>query len=116
MVDPLPVGMIPLAAYTENPGQNNFTCQVEQNPVNKVTCTGDLDSGENDLATLTDSVLIHVDVFITATDGTKLDNEVCVDPANVIVEDNELDNCSTASTVVGRSPTSRSASRHPRTS
>jgi uncharacterized repeat protein (TIGR01451 family) len=101
MVDPLPVGMIPLTAYTDDPGQNNFSCQVEQNPVNRVTCVGDLDGSDDDLSTLTETVVIHVEVFITATDGTTLDNEACVDPDDVIVEDNELDNCSTASTVVG---------------
>ncbi len=99
--DPLPVGMIPLAAYTDSPDQNNFACQVQQNPVNVVDCLGDLDGTVDHLATLTNTVVIHVQVFITATDGTKLDNEACVDPSNKILESNELDNCSTASTVVG---------------
>lgn len=99
--DPLPVGMIPLSAYTDSPDQNNFACQVQQNPVNVVDCLGDLDGTGDKLATLTNKVVIHVQVFITATDGTKLDNEACADPANAILEYNELDNCSTASTIVG---------------
>ncbi len=93
VVDPLPVGMIPLTAFTDDPGENNFACQVEQNPVNRVTCTGDLPGNT--------SVVIHIEVFITATDGTTLDNEACVDPENTIVETNELDNCSTALTQIG---------------
>jgi uncharacterized repeat protein (TIGR01451 family) len=86
--DPLPVGLIPIGSI-ETTG--DFVCQVEENPVNKVTCHGDLAAGAN--ATIT----IHV--FITA-DGGQLDNEACVDPGHAIDESNEIDNCQTAITDV----------------
>ena len=38
---------------------------------------------------------ITVDVFQTAEGGRSLDNEACVDPADVIEESNENNNCST---------------------
>jgi uncharacterized repeat protein (TIGR01451 family) len=88
IVDPLPTGLIPLNSVTAT---GNFVCQVEENPVNKVTCTGDLQAGAN--------TEIHIPVFITADGGT-LDNEACVDPDHLIDETNELDNCKTAITGV----------------
>jgi uncharacterized repeat protein (TIGR01451 family) len=102
MHDPLPVGVIPLAAYVDDPGNNNFACQVSENPINVADCTGDL-NGSTPFAGILAAVkvVIHVQVFITATDGTTFTNQACVDPNNTIVEYNELNNCSSASTHVG---------------
>lgn len=88
VVDPLPVGLIPIGSIEAG---GNFTCQVEENPVNAVTCTGDLAPAQE--------VTITIPVFITADGGT-LDNEACVDPDHVIDETSELDNCETAITGV----------------
>jgi uncharacterized repeat protein (TIGR01451 family) len=89
--DPLPVGIIVTGVdYTPT---NAWQCQVQQNPVNVVDCSGDLPGGQN--------VVINIHVFIAATDGTKLDNLACVDPNNLIVEYNERNNCSNATTSVG---------------
>lgn len=93
IVDPLPVGLIPLAVSAD-PG--NFSCAVTENPVNTVTCVGDLVAAS--------SVTITVHVFVTANGGT-LDNEACVDPNGTITEQNEQDNCQHAiSTVVPPQP------------
>ena len=81
IVDPLPVGLIPLS-ITAEPG--NFECKILENPVNYLECVGDLEAGKD--------VTITAEVFVTQDGGT-LDNEACVDPDNVIDETNELDNC-----------------------
>jgi uncharacterized repeat protein (TIGR01451 family) len=81
IVDPLPVGLIPLSVEAD-PG--NFTCQVQENPVNLVTCLGDLQT--------TKHVTITIKAFVTQNGG-ELDNEACVDPDDTIAESNELDNC-----------------------
>jgi len=88
VIDPLPVGLIPIGSVE---AEGNFTCQVQENPVNTVTCIGDL-------APDTD-VHITIHVFITANGG-QLDNEACVDPDHLIDETSELDNCKTAITEV----------------
>jgi uncharacterized repeat protein (TIGR01451 family) len=97
--DALPVGLIPLSIDTGS--NNNFICQVLENPVNVIDCEGDLDGTTDQLATLTNEVTIKIRVFVTAESNTKLDNEACVDPDEEIVETNELDNCSTASLITG---------------
>jgi len=84
IVDPLPTGLIPLNAEAD-PG--NFHCDLEENPVNKYTCIGDLNPG--------DQVKITITAFVTLESG-ELDNEACVDPDNTIAESNEIDNCKTA--------------------
>ncbi len=84
--DPLPVGLIPLSISVD---QSNFQCQLLENPVNVVSCVGDIATG--------DTVTITVHVFITANGGP-LYNQACVDHGNVIAETNELDNCQTAIT------------------
>ena len=94
MVDPLPVGLIPLA--TDLGSGNNWACTIDQNPINKVTCLGDLGPG--------DKVTIKITVFVTAEDGRSLDNVACVDPDNLIVESNELNNCSDHGTFVAPKP------------
>jgi uncharacterized repeat protein (TIGR01451 family) len=81
IVDPLPVGLIPLNVEAD-PG--NFACSLTENPVNSVTCVGALNPG--------DKVTITINAFVTLESGT-LDNEACVDPANTIAETNELNNC-----------------------
>jgi uncharacterized repeat protein (TIGR01451 family) len=91
LVDPLPVGLIPLAASTGS--GNNWQCAFSENPINLLNCSGDLAAGTN--------VVITVDVFMTAEGGRALDNEGCVDPNHLIEEFNETDNCSTATTLSG---------------
>jgi hypothetical protein len=76
MHDPLPVGVIPLAAEIDPGDQNNWACQISQNPINVVDCQGDLNPEQE--------VTIVIDVFMTAESGKSLDNEACVDPANLI--------------------------------
>nr|NLI49331.1 DUF11 domain-containing protein [Propionibacterium sp.] len=85
--DPLPIGLIPLSIEADG----NLRCQIEENPVNTVTCVGDLEAGQ--------TVTIKVHVFVTAESGP-LDNQACVDPGRLIAETNELDNCNTATTQV----------------
>jgi uncharacterized repeat protein (TIGR01451 family) len=95
MHDPLPVGLIPLAAEIDPGQQNNWACQIGQNPINVVDCVGDLNPDQ--------TVTIRIAVFMTAESGKSLDNEACVDPRNLIDEYNppgESDNCSTHTTVV----------------
>jgi len=100
MHDPLPVGLIPLAVDTGS--DNNWACQVAENPINLVDCLGDLVPNT--------PVTITITVFMTAESGRSLDNEACIDPDNLIAEydpPGETDNCSTHSMVVGthkRSP------------
>jgi uncharacterized repeat protein (TIGR01451 family) len=94
LADPLPVGLIPLAASTGS--GNNWQCQISENPINLLNCNGDLAQGT--------SVTITVDVFMTAEGGRALDNEACVDPRNKITEFKENDNCSTATTLGGSTP------------
>jgi uncharacterized repeat protein (TIGR01451 family) len=86
VVDALPVGLIPLSVVAD---PSNMICQIQENPVNLVTCIGDVEPGKD--------VTITVHVFITA-DGGKLDNEACVDPDHQVQETNELDNCKTKTT------------------
>ncbi len=88
VVDFLPVGLIPLSVVSS---ASNMGCQIEENPVNLVTCVGDLEPGQ--------PVTITVHVFITA-EGGSLDNEACVDPDETIQETNELDNCRVKTTDV----------------
>jgi uncharacterized repeat protein (TIGR01451 family) len=98
--DPLPVGLIPLAVETG--GDNNFACQVGENPINVVDCIGDLNPDS--------PVTIEIEVFMTAESNRSLDNEACIDPADVIKEfstgtgGGETDNCSTHSNPVGPEP------------
>jgi uncharacterized repeat protein (TIGR01451 family) len=87
--DALPVGLIPLNITTGD--GNNFICQMLENPVNVLDCVGDLNSDQE--------VTITVRVFMTLESGS-FDNEACVDPADKIEETNEIDNCSTKTTVV----------------
>jgi len=88
VVDQLPVGVIPLSVTPNQPG---WVCQLFENPVNFVSCVGDLDPS--------DPVTITVSVFITASGGS-LYNQACVDPDNTIAETNELDNCGAVDTAV----------------
>ena len=92
VVDYLPVGLIPLSVSTN---VSNMACETEENPVNLVTCVGDIEPEQ--------VVEITVHVFITAEDGT-LDNEACIDPDHQIDETSELDNCKTKTTVVAPPP------------
>jgi uncharacterized repeat protein (TIGR01451 family) len=87
IVDPLPVGLIPLnVEATTKVGEQagNFACQIQENPVNNVLCIGDLAPDEK--------VTVTISAFVTLQSGT-LDNEACADPNNTIAETNELDNC-----------------------
>ena len=91
VVDPLPVGLIPLGVEADG----NWQCTVEENPVNNVRCVGDLAPG--------DTVTIVVHTFVTQDGGT-LDNEACADPDNVFDELDEGDNCSTQTTDTTKRP------------
>jgi uncharacterized repeat protein (TIGR01451 family) len=82
VVDPLPTGLIPLNAEATG----NFHCDLQENPVNKYTCTGDLQAGTDATITIT--------AFVTLQSG-ELDNEACVDPADTIAETDETNNCKT---------------------
>ena len=102
--DPLPVGLIPLAVDTGS--NNNFQCQVLENPINVIDCIGDLPPDS--------PVEISIDVFMTAEGSRSLDNEACVDPSDTIKEFSkpdgslgETDNCSTH-TALGGTPPKRS--------
>jgi uncharacterized repeat protein (TIGR01451 family) len=92
VVDYLPVGLIPLSVSTN---VSNMACQTQENPVNLVTCVGDIEPDQE--------VEITVHVFITAESGT-LDNEACIDPDHLIDETSELDNCKTKTTQVEPPP------------
>jgi uncharacterized repeat protein (TIGR01451 family) len=94
MHDPLPVGLIPLAAEIDPGQENNWACQISQNPINVVDCVGDLAPDQ--------SVTIRIAVFMTAETGKSLDNEACVDPRDLIEEfgPGESDNCSTHTTII----------------
>lgn len=92
VVDPLPIGLIPLSVQAT---PSNFACSITENPVNLVRCVGDMGA----LGSATDKVTITVHVFVTANGGP-LDNEACVDPDNTIIENKEFDNCATKTTVV----------------
>jgi uncharacterized repeat protein (TIGR01451 family) len=82
VVDPLPTGLIPLNVEATG----DFHCDVQENPVNKVTCIGDLQAGTDATITIT--------AFVTLQSGT-LDNEACVDPNDTIAETDETNNCKT---------------------
>jgi uncharacterized repeat protein (TIGR01451 family) len=88
VVDYLPVGLIPLSVDAD---VSNMACETEENPVNLVTCVGDIEPDQE--------ITITVHVFITAASGS-LDNEACIDPDHQIDETNELDNCKTKTTEV----------------
>ena len=91
IVDPLPTGLIPLNVEAD-PG--NFQCQILENPVNTVTCTGDLATGQ--------SVTVTISAFVTLESGT-LDNEACVNThfTPTTVDETDLtDNCNHAITGV----------------
>ncbi len=96
VLDPLPVGLIPLAVDAGT--GNNWNCQVAENPINLVQCVGDLAAGD------AAAVTIKITVFITAESGRSLDNVACVDPNDTITESNELDNCSEFGTFVADPP------------
>jgi uncharacterized repeat protein (TIGR01451 family) len=88
VVDYLPVGLIPLSV---DANVSNMACETEENPVNLVSCVGDLEPDQ--------TVVITVHVFITAESGS-MDNEACIDPNHQIDETSELDNCKTKTTEV----------------
>jgi uncharacterized repeat protein (TIGR01451 family) len=89
VVAELPVGVIPLDV--EVPA--NWICQIEQNPVNKVTCTGRLDftSAGGDT-----EVEFKVRIYTTAQ-GETIHATVVADPDGRIVETSEGNNTHTAS-------------------
>jgi uncharacterized repeat protein (TIGR01451 family) len=95
--DALPVGLIVLGAVVQSPETNDWNCQVSENPVNVVDCSGTLFSGDG----TTNTVKIKIKVFVTAADNLTLTNEACIDHLNTIVESIETNNCNTALTVVG---------------
>jgi uncharacterized repeat protein (TIGR01451 family) len=99
--DALPAGLIPILAFAETPEESDFQCVISENPINVVTCEGTLDGSDNQFGDdVPTEVVIKILVFITAENG-ELDNEACIDPDDEITESNELNNCSTFTTVVG---------------
>jgi len=84
VVAELPVGVIPLDVQAPE----FWTCQVEQNPVNKVTCTGriefDSQDGEKE-------VTFGVHIYTTAQ-GEPIHASVVADPDGRIVERDEGNN------------------------
>jgi len=76
----LPVGVIPLNMNTVAAG---WTCQIEENPINKVTCWGDMAAGE-----VTDANFA-VKTYVT---GSSVTANGVVDPGDAVVESDELNN------------------------
>jgi uncharacterized repeat protein (TIGR01451 family) len=91
--DALPVGLIVLGAQVQDADNNDWQCQVQENPVNVVDCIGSLPAGT--------TVKFKIAVFVTATGDVKLINEACIDWLNTTVESDETNNCATAQTTVG---------------
>jgi uncharacterized repeat protein (TIGR01451 family) len=90
VVAELPVGVIPLDVQVPTT-QTGWTCQIEQNPVNKVTCTGRIDF------TTTDDekeITFNVHIYTTAQ-GEPIHANVVADPDGRIVENNETNNTGT---------------------
>ena len=85
--DPIPQGLIVENISSQN---NAFACQVSENPVNVVDCTGTLAPGASNT--------IDIQVFVTASDPTVFSNDACVNPNHTVIESNYDNNCSTAST------------------
>ncbi len=75
----LAVGAIPLNVQAPN---SNWTCQITENPISQVTCTGWLNGGADDDFT--------VHYYKTADDA--IHANAVIDPDAVIVEINELNN------------------------
>lgn len=80
LVAELPIGVIPLDVQAPA----GWTCQVEQNPVNKVTCVGSLTTG-------TTSASFTVHVYVTSQ-GDPITATVSADPDSRIVETAEDNN------------------------
>lgn len=80
----LPVGVIPQNMTSVPAG---WTCQIEENPINKVTCHGDL-------AKDTPTSAFKVDTYVTATSTTA---NAFIDPDNTVVENAEGNNADSIS-------------------
>lgn len=80
VVAELPIGVIPLNVSASIAG---WTCQVEQNPVNKVTCTGSLTSA--------DEVTFTVHVYVTSQGDTNTAS-AHADPDGRVVEIDDNNN------------------------
>jgi uncharacterized repeat protein (TIGR01451 family) len=78
LVVEMPVGVIPQNLGTVPSG---WSCQIEENPINKVTCHGDLDGGAD--------LTFNVATYVTATTITA---NAFIDPGNTIVESDETNN------------------------
>ena len=78
LVVEMPVGVIPQNLGTIPAG---WSCQIEENPINKVTCHGDLAGGA--------TASFNVTTYVTATTITA---NAFIDPDNTIVESNEGNN------------------------
>lgn len=75
----MPVGVIP-QNMTKTPA--GWTCQIEENPINKVTCHGDLPDNATGLE-------FEVATYVTSTDTNA---NAFIDPDNTVVENDETDN------------------------
>jgi uncharacterized repeat protein (TIGR01451 family) len=81
----LPVGTIPQNMTSVPAG---WTCQIEENPINKVTCHGDL------VGDAAPAAHFKVDTFVTSTGTTA---NAFIDPGNTVVENAEGDNADSIS-------------------
>jgi len=79
IVAELPVGTIPLNVKPAN----LWTCQIEENPINKVTCHGPLAAG--------DDLTFSVTTYVTGDGGVA---NAYIDPANEFIEKDETNNAS----------------------
>lgn len=92
VVAELPIGVIPLDVEIMNPPVDIvWSCQIEQNPVNKVTCTGSLAFTS---AGGSQPQGFHVHVYTTAQ-GEEIHATVVADPDGRIVETNDNNNIGT---------------------
>jgi len=73
----LPVGTIPLDVDSPD----GWNCQIEENPINRVICTGSMTAGANETFTVT--------TYVT---GDENNASAEIDPDNVYVEVDETNN------------------------
>lgn len=88
----LPIGTIPLdVQVTSDPTGTFWSCQIQENPINKVTCTGtEMVSGN--------TASFTVRVFVTANSGNTISSTTVADPADTIEETVETNNTAQSST------------------
>lgn len=79
------VANLPVGVIIENiNAPTGWSCTTAENPVNQVTCVGNLAAGG--------TASFSADIFVTAQSGTALDSSSVVDPNNTVVESDETNN------------------------